>query len=724
MTVFNWIPRLGGVCRKKEADPAMVSAAEGVWLLGHLAQLHSLPFDAGLTAGALTERTPFSLLAKVGKEMGLALDAVPARTGLGEGVKGVVVLRFCPPPKEEVAGEPDASGSKGQDPAPAGFALLLKRAEDKALILRQGASQAESVSLAELRETVAATVWHVKPLVAQARLPDELTREPFGFRWFIEALAHRRRWWLDVLAASLVIQLIGLCLPLMTQAIIDKVVVNHARSTLISLAIGLGLFHVFSATLTWIRQFVILRLGNDVDNELAVQVFAHLIRLPMRYFQFRPTGTLITRVHGVETIRNFLTGAFMTVMLDLPFLLIFLVIMFYYSVPLSLVTLSFVGLMVGLSFLIAPALRARVNRQYLVGAQNQAFLTEYIAGMEAVKSLQMEPRVEGQFALRLQQYLDATLTTKQLYNHYSTGMSFLEQMMPLFVIGMGAWLSMTDSHFTLGMLVAFQMFSSRVSQPLLKLSGLWQEFQQTQIAVKRLGDVMDVPAESFSVVPTSASERKGLVEIRHLSFGYDKNRPPLYRDLNLTLEPGKVVTLLGPSGSGKSTIAKLLLGFYGDYQGQICLDGRDTRSMPLNAVRQYFGVVPQETVLFSGTIYDNLIAANPQATLEMVVQACKMANIHATIENLAQGYQTEIGERGAGLSGGQKQRLAIARALLKRPRVLIFDEATSALDPDSAEAIGRTINALRGHVGILFVSHHLPKALVVDVEVRLGTLSA
>lgn len=715
--MLQWLKEKLTLSRNEEPT-AEFTLQESLWLLGSLAQVHSLAFDTNLTAGALTESNTVKVLQPIAKDLGLGLESSKVSKLLMANASGVAVILLKSQAEENLSAECAQEGPAAVEHwTPA---IVLRRQEGQVLFVRCGQPQPEALPLEQLAALCAGTGWRVKPLVKEAKLPDQLKTESFGFKWFIEALAEHRKLWVDVLGASLVIQLISLCLPLMTQAIIDKVVVNHAQSTLISLAIGLAIFQVFSAMLSWIRQYVILKLGNAVDGDLAIKVFGHLIRLPMRYFQYRPTGTLITRVHGVETIRNFLTGAFMTLVLDMPFLLIFLVVMFYYSVTLSLVTLAFVGVMVSLSFVIAPKLRERANKQYLVGAQNQAFLTEYIAGMEAVKSLQMEPRVEAQFSLRMQQYLDTTLTTRQLYNHYSTLMSFLEQMMSLFVVGAGAWLSMTDSNFTLGMLVAFQMFSNRVSQPLLKISGLWQEFQQTQIAVKRLGDVMDVPAETFSVVPTSANERKGLVEIKHLSFGYDKNRPPLYTDLNLTIEPGKVVTLLGPSGSGKSTIAKLLQGFYPDYQGQILLDGRDMRAMPLNAVRQYFGVVPQETVLFSGTIYDNLIAANPQANLEMVVQACKMANIHSTIENLEKGYQTEIGERGAGLSGGQKQRIAIARALLKRPKVLIFDEATSALDPESAEAIGQTISTLRGHVSVLFVSHNLPKSLLVDARVNLN----
>jgi subfamily B ATP-binding cassette protein HlyB/CyaB len=756
----------------KAHSPMKLSAQQGIWMLGSLAQLHSLPFDANLLAAALTQENESDVIFRLGKELGIGFGPKPLAKLVRAKRKSVAVLFMKatpaapleqtlaaapvaapvsnPPASGEAvvpapvagAGQPaegsisiqsvaaSSSSTEGAGSAPAQQepavvapevrpVLLLKVEEGRALVLNPGAKAPEVVQLDLLLRDAEPSAWAVTPLLKEARLPDGLTKKPFGFSWFLNAMMEHKRIWVDVLVASLVIQVIALLLPLMTQAVVDKVVVNHAKSTLISLAIGVGLFNIFSGLLTWIRQMLVIRIGNAVDGDLAIKVFSHLIRLPMRYFQFRPTGTLVTRIHGVETIRNFLTGAFTTLALDLPFLLIFLVVMFYYSIVLSCITLTFVALMVGLSYAVGPALREKVNHQYLFGAQNQAFLTEYIGGMEAVKSLQMEPQVESRFSLRTRQYLASTLSTRQLYNHYSTLMQLMNQMSSLTILAVGAYLSMTDNNFTLGMLVAFQMFANRVSDPLLKISNLWQDYQQTLISVKRIGDVMDVPNEPSTVVPSQFNQAKGKVEIRNLGFRYDKNRPNLYNDLNLTIEPGQVVTLLGPSGSGKSTIAKLLQGFYPEYEGTILLDGQDMRSLPLNAVRQYFGVVPQETTLFSGTIYDNLIAANPHATPQQVAQACQMASIHSVIEGLPNGYQTEIGERGAGLSGGQKQRLAIARALLKRPKVLIFDEATSSLDPMSATEIAETVNGLRGKVAMLFVAHNLPRNLKVDHEVVL-----
>jgi subfamily B ATP-binding cassette protein HlyB/CyaB len=283
----------------------------------------------------------------------------------------------------------------------------------------------------------------------------------------------------------------------------------------------------------------------------------------------------------------------------------------------------------------------------------------------------------------------------------------------------GAWMVMQNDGFTIGMLVAFQMFASRLSQPMLRLVGLWQEFQQAAIAVKRLGDIMNAPAEPYSLIPARAGSNQGGIEIQNLSFRYTDDRPYLFEGLNITIKPGQCVALMGPSGSGKSTVAKLLQGFYRPANGQIKIDGQDIGNLSANELRQHFGVVPQDTTLFSGTIYENLVLANPLASFQDIVKACQMAEIHQTIEQLPQGYQSEIGEHGVGLSGGQKQRIAIARALLKRPKVLIFDEATSNLDVETAEHFAKTVNLLRGQATLLFITHQVPKGLKLDEIVNL-----
>jgi subfamily B ATP-binding cassette protein HlyB/CyaB len=471
--------------------------------------------------------------------------------------------------------------------------------------------------------------------------------------------------------------------------------------------------------MSWLRQYLVLHTGNRVDAVLGSQVFGHLLRLSLPYFEHRPTGVLIARVHAVETVREFMAGAAVSLVLDFPFLLIFLAVMFAYSWQLTLIALAFLAVLTAISFLVAPLLRARLNKQFLLGARNQAFLTEYVAGIETVKSLQMEPRLQERYDELLAQYLNSGFATRTLSNTYNVVANILEQTLTLAILCVGALLVMRNDGFTIGMLVAFQMFAARMSQPMLRLASLWQEFQQANIAVKRLGDVMNAPPEPVSLSPSRTAEGKGEVRVKDLSFRYGKDHPWLYRGLNMALEPGKLTVLTGPSGSGKSTLAKLLLGFYQPEEGAIEIDGRDIRHLSANELRSHFGIVPQETYLFSGTLYENLIAANPNANFDDVVQAAKIAEIHDVIEKLPKGYNTEIGEHGVGLSGGQKQRLAIARAVLKRPKILIFDEATSALDQATAERFAQTVNKLKGAATILFVAHQVPGELAVDSVHRL-----
>ena len=530
--------------------------------------------------------------------------------------------------------------------------------------------------------------------------------------------------WRDVLLASLFIQLMALATPLFTQVIIDKVVVHQTLSTLTVIGGALVIFMVFTAVMSWVRQYLVLHTGNRVDAVLGSQVFGHLVQLPLRYFEFRPTGVIVARLRAVETIRDFVASAAVTLMLDLPFLGIFLGVMFWYSVALSLIAAAILAAIVVTSFVVSPLLRQRINHQFLVGARNQAFVTEYIAGMETVKSLQMEPQLKGRYGDLLADYLHAGFKTRQLANSYNTTANALEQLMILLILWIGAWQVMTRADFTIGMLVAFQMFASRLSQPLLRLAGLWQQFQQARIAVLRLGDIMDAPPEPYALTPVREGSHSGRIECRELAFRYADHLPFLYRNFSLTIKPGACVALLGPSGCGKSTLAKLLQGFYLPSDGQILVDERNLRHLSANELRRYFGVVPQDTTLFSGSLYDNLILANPHASFEQVIAACKMAEIHETIERLPQGYQTEVGERGAGLSGGQKQRLAIARALLKGTRMLIFDEATSSVDAVTAEHLAKTINALKGKVTVLFIAHQIPKGLLIDQVVHIGSQGA
>jgi subfamily B ATP-binding cassette protein HlyB/CyaB len=616
----------------------------------------------------------------------------------------------------------ESRGTDAKPSQPYRLAIIVRCDGSSVTYLDRGRQKPVTSKLDEFSRHFSGRVLLCIPAVAEPTGPDSPAeaRGKFGFRWFVPELLRHRGIWRDVLLASLAIQLMALATPVFTQIVIDKVIVHHTLSTLVVIGVALGVFIMFSAVMRWVRQYLVLHTGNRIDAVLGLQVFEHLFRLPARYFEHRPTGVLVARVLGVETIREFLSSAAVTLILDVPFLLIFLAIMFYYSTTLTLVTIALLLLIVALSVAVTPLLRERLNRQFLLGARNQAFLTEYVSGMDTVKSLQMEPQLKRRFGDYLATYLQAGFSTRQLANTYDVAAQVLEQLLTLTILCAGAWIVMTSEEFTIGMLVAFQMFAGRLSQPMLHMVGLWQQFQQASIAVARLGDVMNAPAEPYSLAPARETKGEGWIEISGLSFRYGSNLPFLLKSFSLAIEPGRCVAVMGPSGSGKSTLARLLQGFYQAEDGTISLDGCDIRHLSANELRQYFGVVPQETTLFSGTILDNLVLANPYATFDQIIQACKLAEIHDAIEQLPQGYRTEIGEHGVGLSGGQRQRLSIARALLKRPRILIFDEATNGLDSATAEQFARTINQFRGRITMLFIAHQLPKGLQVDSVITLG----
>jgi subfamily B ATP-binding cassette protein HlyB/CyaB len=675
------------------------------WALRTICRLHRQPYAAQLVLQQVAPPYGVAEIGQAATALGFrfAVENIPAARLQGQSLPCLVLL------------SPQDNG------APHGLAVLLRSPGDELLLLEPQHAEPVAVSMENFSGRYAGTaILLARETEASASAETEPVAGDFDFRWFIPELLKHRPIWRDVLLASLVIQLLALATPVFTQIIIDKVITHRSVNTLLVIAIALLVIMAFSAALSWVRQYLILHTGNRIDAALGSRVFEHLFKLPPRYFEQRPTGTVIARVQGVETIREFLSGAAVTLILDLPFLLIFLAMMFYYSWVLSLLAIAIIAAIAVLSFAVTPLLRERLNRQFLLGARNQAFLTEYVAGMDTVKSLQMEPQLSTRYGDYLASYLQATFATRQLSNTYNTVAHALEQLLTLTILCIGAWLVMTTGSLTVGMLVAFQMFAARLAQPVLRMVGLWQEFQQANIAVRRLGDLMNAEPEPHTLVPSREAAGRGRITINNLGFRYADNLPYLYRGFNLDIAPGQCVAIMGASGVGKSTLAKLLQAFCHPTEGAILLDGHDTRHLAANELRQYFGVVPQDTVLFSGTIHENLVLANPHAAFEEVVQACKLAEIHAAIELLPQGYQTAIGEHGAGLSGGQKQRIAIARALLKRPQVLIFDEATSSLDAATAAAFAETINRYKGKVTLLFIAHHLPPNLQVDKTVQLG----
>ena len=697
-----------------------------LWLLASLSSFYRQPFDAELIIKRFPPPINLPTLIDALNSLGFKAGLAPwPETSLSTLPLPAVAL-LTEIPKSGTTAITDASKWLPKSDTTLSPALIVKHGDDTLAWVKPGRNIPETLALDAAR----AQAEPVLLLVAQADPPvsesisrndsSEASKKTFGFSWFIPELLRHKRIWRDVLLASLAIQLVGLATPLFTQVIIDKVIAHHSETTLIVLGVALFVFMLFTSGMSWLRQYLILHTGSRIDAVLGEKVMRHLLHLPLPYFEARPTGTLVARMQGVEQLRDFISGAAVTLVLDLPFLFIFLAVMFAYSWQLSLIVIGILTLIVISSLVMVPIFRERLDKQFLLGARNQAFLTEYLSGIATVKSLQLEPDVNKRYGTFLAQYLTAGFATRQVSNTYQVVASGLEQLMTLSILIVGAWFVMQNVGMTVGMLVAFQMFASRMSQPVMRIVGLWQEFQQASVAVKRLADILDMPQEPMTLVPQRAKGGKCQIDIKDVGFRYSEQHPWLYRNLSLSIPTGKLTVLMGPSGCGKSTLAKLMQGFYWPQEGQITLDGRDIRQLAANELRSSFGVVPQETVLFSGTVYDNLVMSHPHASFDDVISACRAAEIHEVIEQLPQGYQTEIGERGTGLSGGQRQRIAIARALIKRPKVLIFDEAISNLDQQTAEHFALTINRLKGKVTMIFITHQVPKSLKVDEVVNMG----
>ncbi|HEX7955220.1 MAG TPA: ABC transporter transmembrane domain-containing protein, partial [Burkholderiales bacterium] len=429
------------------------------WALSALCQYFRIPFDEALAASQLSPPYDFESVARAAQMLGLraAWKTLPG-AGLNKlAAPFIVVLAPVLSEPQQVGAGVGRDSLASLDPeAPvARLAFVLHIEQDRVAFFEQGQRAHTILPLAEFETRYAGRVLQATPKSKPLADPDAqgAAREPFGFRWFIPELLKHRKVFRDVLLASLAIQLMALATPLFTQVVIDKVVVHHTLNTLTVIGIGLAVFMVFSAAMTWVRQYLILHTGNRIDVVLGLQVFEHLFRLPPRYFEHRPTGVLVARIHGVETIREFLASAAVTLMLDLPFMFIFLAIMFWYSWELSLITLGVLAAIIILSLVVAPLFRQRLNQQFLLGARNQAFLTEYISGLETVKSLQMEPQLNARFGEYLATYLEASFKTRTLANSYQVAANTLDQLLTLSILCAGAWIVMQEIGFTIGMLV-------------------------------------------------------------------------------------------------------------------------------------------------------------------------------------------------------------------------------------------------------------------------------
>lgn len=538
--------------------------------------------------------------------------------------------------------------------------------------------------------------------------------ETFNLSWFLPAIWRYRRLLGEVLLASLTLQLLGLASPLITQVIIDKVIVHGSLSTLDVMAIALLSVAVFEAGLGILRLFTFTHTTRRLDLGLSAQLFRHLLQLPLAYFESRRIGDTIARAQELENIRQFLTGTALTVILDGIFVVVYLILMLFYSGKLTLVSLIVVPCFVALIWFVTPILRNWLNESFNRRADSQAFLVEAVSGIHAVKAhtaeLPARERWEGLFA----RYVNQSFRADTLSNVNSHLGSFLTHFSELLILWFGARL-VIEQHLTVGGLVAFQMLSARAIGPLLRLAQLWQSFQQVLLSVDRIGDILNVDAEAEPETGLVLPALQGQITFEYVTFRYQPHLEPVLKDVSFTIEPGMFVGIVGRSGSGKSTLSKLIQRLYPLEKGQILLDAFDIKGANLPSLRSQIAVVLQDDFLFNGSVFDNITFGKAEIPLERVMEAAQLAAAHEFISELPHGYHTHIGERGTGLSGGQRQRLALARLFLSDAPILILDEATSALDSETEQKILHNLRQISRDRTVLMIAHRFAPLKSADL---------
>jgi subfamily B ATP-binding cassette protein HlyB/CyaB len=560
-----------------------------------------------------------------------------------------------------------------------------------------------------------ATAWNGSVILLARRFSLANLDKEFNFNWFIPVIVKFKRFFTEVLVASFFLQSIGLITPLFTQVIIDKVLVHKGVTTLDILAVGLLFINLFEGVLGVLRTYLFSHTTNRVDVILAAKLFNHLLALPLKYFEIRRVGDTVARVRELENIRQFLTGSALTVVLDLFFGTVFVIAMFFYSVSLSLITLASLPLFAGISLFVTPLFKQRLNHKFACGAEVQSYLVETITGIHTVKSLAIEPQLNHKWEGLQANYVKASFRTNILGNMAGNAVQFIQKIATLAILWFGAHQVM-DGKLTVGQLIAFQMLAGRVTDPVLRLANLWQDFQQVRLSIERLGDVLNCPREpAFNPNRTLLPPIQGRVLLENLAFRYRNDGPLVLEDINLTVAPGTTIGIVGRSGSGKSTLAKLIQRLYIPERGRILVDGIDLAQVEPAWLRRQIGVVLQENFLFNGSVRENIAAVDPAASMERVIQAAKLAGAHEFILELPEGYDTAVGERGTSLSGGQRQRIAIARTLLINPRILIFDEATSALDYQSERIIQDNLQEICKGRTVFIIAHRLSTVRNSDI---------
>lgn len=537
--------------------------------------------------------------------------------------------------------------------------------------------------------------------------------QPFGLRWFIPEILKQKAAFRDIAITALTLHFLALASPMFFQLVIDKVLVHQSSSTLWALSVGVVIALIFDSTFGFLRQFLSLSATNKIDMRLTRRTFGHLLSLPIDYFETTTAGVVVRHMQQLERIRQFLTGRMFFTALDATALFIFIPILFTYSAKLGMITLSFAGLIGLIVAALIPTFQSRLKDLYNAEGKRQAMLVETIHGMRTVKALAIEPMQRRNWDQRSAEAITMHFRVMKLSLSGAALTDFLGKVLPVTIIVIGAQ-DVFDQTLTVGALIAFQMLSGRVIAPLIQIVSLVNEYQETALSVKMLGEVMNRPPEGRVGAGGLRPLLEGNITFEDVTFRYPGSTTAALDRARFTIPAGKVVGIVGRSGSGKTTLTKLMQGLYSVQEGLVRFDGIDAREIDLSHLRKQIGVVLQENFLFRGSVRENISITKPDAAFEEIVAACQAAGADEFIERLPQGYDTLLEENAANLSGGQKQRLSIARALLAAPRILILDEAASALDPESEAIFIRNLKRIAVGRTVVMISHRLSTLVNAD----------
>lgn len=602
---------------------------------------------------------------------------------------------------------------------PAGWFVIAQVNDDEAIIQPPCPSfDGVQPQILKITRDALEAMWSGELVLIATREGVGGVNRAFDVSWFIPQIVKYRRLIGEVLLVTLAINLLGLASPLFFQNVIDKVLVHNTLDTLTILVIGFGVVSIWETLFGWLRTRLYSQTTQKIDVELGAKLFRHLLGLNLSYFEARRVGDVAMRVRQLETVREFLTNASLTVLVDPFFTIVFLIVMWIYSPTLFLIAVLAIPCYVAVALFITGPLRARIEEKFERSAANNALLVESIGGIQTVKAGAVEPQWQDRWEKQLAGYSFANQKVIDLGNTGSQLIQLISKINMVLILYFGAQ-AVIEKDLTVGGLVAFNMFAQRVSGPVIRMAQLWQDFQQVRIAVERLGDVLNQPVEPGSGSRVALPSIKGDVAFEGVKFRYGLDGPWTLDDIDLAVPAGGTLGIVGSSGSGKSTLTKLLQRLYIPASGRVTIDGVDIAQIDPAWLRRQIGVVLQENLLFNRSIRENIALANPAMPLEAVIEAATLSGAHEFIVKLPRGYDTQVEERGTNLSGGQRQRLAIARALVTRPRILILDEATSALDAESEEIVQRNLKAMAAGRTVIIIAHRLSAVRQCDMLITL-----